>query len=410
VAGIIGANGMLTGVAPNAQILGIKVLSNDGVGTTDDLVKGIEDAVKLGADIINMSLGYKCTVKSDEDYLQSAINEAKESGVLCAIAAGNDGSSASGSNSNNLIGAIDTSAVGSPAVSNGSFCVASVDNISEDINDEDVRNSVVMSDFSSWGPTNELNIKPEIAAPGGNINSLYDGWSSYVELSGTSMATPYISGCSALVLNSIKARKLNIPEDEFTKYIKSTLINTATPLTNPEDGQPYSVRYQGAGLVDTFNAVRNDVIITCNDEAKIELGEINESNNNTTFTINLKNYGTNDARYRINCETLYSNYTDKETGAYGIIPVEGSGVVFDTLHNNEVCVKKGEDISITCTIELGDLESESFIEGFISFENLYDNDSPSLNIPLLGFYGDWSKETIIDSSIYSGEESVFAKE
>ena len=47
VAGIVGANGMIEGVAKNAQIIGIKVLGNDGVGTTDDIIKGIEDSVQM---------------------------------------------------------------------------------------------------------------------------------------------------------------------------------------------------------------------------------------------------------------------------------------------------------------------------------------------------------------------------
>ncbi|MBQ8042710.1 MAG: S8 family serine peptidase, partial [Clostridia bacterium] len=132
VSGIAAANGGIEGVAKNAQVLGIKVLGNEGVGTTDDLVKGIEDSVKLGADIINMSLGYECSVKSDEDYLQEAINKASAEGVVCCIAACNNGTCASNGDNKNIIGTIDTATVGSPSVAKGSLSVASVDNISGD--------------------------------------------------------------------------------------------------------------------------------------------------------------------------------------------------------------------------------------------------------------------------------------
>ena len=409
VAGIVGANGGVTGVAKNAQIIGIKVLGNDGVGTTDDIVKGIEDSVKLGADIINMSLGYKCSVKSDEDYLQEAINKANDEGVICCIAACNEGTSASTGDNKNMIGAIDTATVGSPSVAKSSFSVASVENIKTDIDENDEANeieeidaskNVTMSSFSSWGPTNELNIKPEISAPGSNINSLYDG-SSYVEQSGTSMATPYIAGCEALVINSLKAKGLDLKADELTRYMKATMMNTADVIIEQTTGNPYSVRYQGAGLVNLEAAVKNNVIALCNNESKIELGEVTDSK---TVSVTFKNYGTEDANYRFNDCDLYTNYTEKGTGTYGIVKTSGASI---SISNSDITVPAGGEVTVQMTINISSLDSESFIEGFVKWEGV---NVESLGMPLLGFYGDWGKETIIDSSIYGEEESFLSNE
>ena len=65
-------------------------------------------------------------------------------------------------------------------------------------------------------------------------------------------------------------------------------------VINPDTKLPYSVRKQGAGMVDVYGAVDNNVIATSNDEAKIELREVN---NGQTFEIKLTNYGKETANY-----------------------------------------------------------------------------------------------------------------
>ena len=134
VSGIVAANGDqenggVVGVAPDAQIFAMQVFGSTGSGFNDDIIRAVEDSVKLGADILNLSLGGTAGFYSDADYLQKALAYAEENGAVVCVAAGNDGTSASdtGVNTNDW-GVIDTGAVSNPATYPGALSVASVDN------------------------------------------------------------------------------------------------------------------------------------------------------------------------------------------------------------------------------------------------------------------------------------------
>ncbi len=111
----------------------------------------------------------------------------------------------------------------------------------------------LIAPFSSEGPTADFTFKPDIVAPGVNINSTvphnkYESWS------GTSMAAPFVSGCAALLLQD----KPNLSPD----LVKAILMNTATILKNPDSGIPFSPLLQGTGRVNIFSAVNSNVAIT----------------------------------------------------------------------------------------------------------------------------------------------------
>ena len=132
VAGIAAGNGGedgITGVAPDAQVLGLQVFGMSGSAFTDDILRAVEDGVKLGADIMNLSLGSTAGFYDDVAYLQSALDQATEEGILCCVAAGNDGTSASllGINTNDF-GVVDAGAVSAPSTAPGALSVASVNN------------------------------------------------------------------------------------------------------------------------------------------------------------------------------------------------------------------------------------------------------------------------------------------
>jgi len=172
VAGTIAAarNGVgATGVAPDAKIIPVRVLDRNGSGSDAGVAAGIRYAAKLGADIINLSLGGVYSRAID-----SAIEYARSVGSIIIAAAGNESASVPGyparfsSTASNVI---------SVAAYNSSSSLASFSNR--------VGNSGAV----------------QVDAPGVGIYSTYMG-GGYATLSGTSMATPHVAGLAALILSA----------------------------------------------------------------------------------------------------------------------------------------------------------------------------------------------------------------
>lgn len=144
VAGIVAANGgsegasptttgTVNGIAPNAQLLAMKVFSNapakSGSAYDDDIIAAIEDSVKHGADVINMSLG-SVGGFTDSDYgIQRAVDTATEAGTFVVVSAGNSGLRGSSSGeTEDYYGYQDSATVGGPSTALSALSVASVEN------------------------------------------------------------------------------------------------------------------------------------------------------------------------------------------------------------------------------------------------------------------------------------------
>ncbi len=186
VAGIIAADGGIHGVAPSASLLAFKALGADGSGSMSYVVKAVDAATDPNgdgdtsdhADVISMSLGGSGDVN---DPICRAVERATNAGALVVVAAGNSGPS--------------MGTVASPGLSPYALTVGAVDD------------SGVLANFSSRGPTADMRIKPEVSAPGVSVqstvpyaNARRSSITGYMEMSGTSMATPHVSGAAALLL------------------------------------------------------------------------------------------------------------------------------------------------------------------------------------------------------------------
>ncbi len=217
------------GVAPECEIIGIKVLDDEGSGQTSWVIEGMEAAVEAGADVINMSLGSMwdgAGLTPDSKVVDEIVFNRH---ILCAIAAGNSFA--------NL-------AIGSPGGSHGAFTVGS--------NAMRTPSPGIVSTFSSKGTTTDGRVKPDISAPGGNMmnikETIYAGTSGvlaeesgedYIGIMGTSMATPSVAGCLALLLQAGMKRD---------RYAAEDLIGNTAKFQHPKD------IYTGWGMIDVKKA------------------------------------------------------------------------------------------------------------------------------------------------------------
>lgn len=224
-AGIIGGNGAASsgkykGMAPEVQFIGIKVLGSDGSGSLDNIIAGLNYAAKSDAKIISMSLGSTTHTQSMDD----AVNNAVKAGKVVICAAGNSGPG--------------SRTIGCPADTPAALTVGATDK------------SDVVASFSSRGPNRDGTIKPDVSAPGKDIVSTRatgtnDGKAIdtyYLSMSGTSMATPMVSGCVALLLQK--------KPDLTVAQVKDIMEKTAKQLGTGVPNSNY-----GYGRISIVNAV-----------------------------------------------------------------------------------------------------------------------------------------------------------
>ncbi len=211
VAGIIAGNGYSSrgkyvGVAPKSNILAIKALDENGGGSSSKIIEAISYIIdtkdKYNTKIINLSIGTPANNICDKDPLCRAVEKAVEAGLIVVVAAGNSGP--------------ERGTILSPGTSRNAITVGAVDDKRTiDPSDDTI------APFSSRGPTLEGLTKPDLLAPGVSINSLsntkLDGYSA---LSGTSMATPLVSGAVALLLNKYNDLK---PYEVKKRLLKSCI-------------------------------------------------------------------------------------------------------------------------------------------------------------------------------------------
>ncbi|MEG3235678.1 S8 family serine peptidase [Streptococcus suis] len=257
-----------------------------------------------------------------------------------------------------------------------------------------------VSGFSSWGPTVNLELKPEIVAPGEDVYATLND-NRYGSMSGTSMASPIVAGASALLLPRI--RQMTPPEG-MTRMdlLRIILMNTATPLIDVLDSSGHALenspRQQGAGLLQIDRAFETDVILHHRLKGGVELKEIGRE---TEFEVTLENLGNQQRSFAISAGKVLTSQD---------VPVDRigrSGKVVKEIHATEI---KGSSIHLSeQSIQLGPKEKrtirlkldageakDQFAEGYIYFKSLTDGQS-DISIPYFGFVGDWSKERIVDA-------------
>ena len=537
------------GVASQAQILAMKTFSSYGSGGWDAILAALDDAVALGADVINMSLGMASGFSSPESdrAIYSALERASEAGVLISTAAGNEYNSAYGGKVgrdrpltvNPDYGSMDTPASLSPAMavasvekegaiessyftvnegrkiafwdtaetgsapsgavafkelgsepvpyvavpnhgrpeSYGSLDVSgkialvqrggnvTYDQMKDAAKEAGASGLLVynnvpgmlymgftkydlpaafisqvdgeflaklsqdaqtitismtsgevasptsgqMSDFSAWGVTPEMKLKPDITAPGGNIMSAV-GENRYDLKSGTSMAAPFIAGSMAVVKQYLQQA---FPGQSASELTNAVIMSTAELVKS--DGVPYSPRKQGAGNVNVDKAISSPAYLTVSgmDRPKIELGDDIDQKGIYELSFQVHNLTGNELTYTLGGTV--------QTDAVEPVIYQGRSIPQSTelpylleaeIAPQTVTVPENGTVTVTTTVKLTEQDraymTENFpnggyVEGFLTLTPDGSEQTPSLSLPYLAFFGDWTRPAVIDRGYYWDE-------
>lgn len=555
VAGIAAANAGVVadvvGVAPQAQILAMKVFSSSGSNgaTWDDILAAADDAVALGADVINMSLGSTCgfSTPEGEEGVAEVLENIASSGVMLSISAGNEYSAALGTRigkGHALTQNPDYGTVASPSSYSEPLSIASVEKadsidscyltvgerkvaFNDTVEDKTVENvkddspsfrslagkeleyvvvpnagettdydglnvkdkialvsrgsveynvkknaakeagaigilvynnepgmlymqldnydlpsafisqadgkalaavaegnrkltvsvsygkvdnptSGEMSDFSSWGVTPELTLKPDITAPGGNIKSATTG-GGYTTKSGTSMSAPFVSGAMALVKQYVEQKNYASTETKKANLVSNLLMSTADLVM--AGAAPYSPRKQGAGSVNIAAATSTKAYLTAvgGGRPKVELGDDANKTGEYTIKFEVHNLSDKPLTYAVggyvqtDAKEVTKKLGDKDVEQVTELPYKLS----TQIAAQEITVPASGTVTVTVPVSLNQPDRDymdsfangTYIEGFVTLTPS-SGTQPTLSIPYMGFYGDWTQAPIIDATDY----------
>ena len=285
------------------------------------------------------------------------------------------------------------------------------------------------SEFSSWGVSPDLRLKPEIAAPGGNVFSAIPN-GAYEQTSGTSMATPQMAGISAIVLQRVQSDPMfaSMSARQKADVVQNLIMGTARPLTDAAQtsGALYSPRKQGAGLVDALAATTSSVYPTVVGAAepsrpKADLGD---GTTGWHFDVTLHNLGAAPATYELSSQALSEIvdggfFTEHSSDWRGRgVEMTYSGAASASAEGATVTVPALGEATVGVDIVPGsefasyvadNTPNGTFLDGFVRFASKTAS-QPDLAVPYLGFYGDWGKAPIFDALASTGGAHTRASE
>lgn len=417
VAGIAaGNNEKAMGTAPEAQLVMMQVFEIAGGKSTAydvNIVAALDDAAKLGVDVINMSLGAAYTMEAEGKTVQydKLIENAKNAGILCVCSAGNNSLGYEYGKTSVLNPEYMTG--GNPSVIYESTAVGAVDPLVDASGQipEDVR----IAWYSSYNFTEDLGLKVELSAPGSNISSTLPD-NQYGTKSGTSMSAPHIAGAAA-VLEKYMKEAFPAYTGKDKAYLKENLLMSTADILADSSGTAYSPRVQGAGLANLPKAVQTKAIVydSVSKKTKLELSENLPGQLTLSFTA--ENLGDTQLRFSSPSAQLITDDYYEENGTFYFSASKMKDCVSPSVklshteqcEQTEIVLSPGEKktVRLTVTMNLDELNQKSavfqngfFIDGFITLKSLTE-EQPDLHLPLTGFYGDWDQASIFDSGYYT---------
>ena len=251
-----GASGTRTGIAPDAEIMILKVVDDQGEGTQEQVFEAIEFAVENGADVLSMSLGWPNVGDANRKLWRDVMTNLLDCNVLAVVAAGNEGNKQGqypvpynlrtpGDCPPAWLAEGQCETVGGLS---SVFTVGSVDEDGITVSSTSARGPVTWKNVEtyndySYNPGNGL-MKPDITAPGASVVSLdYSNVNGYVAMSGTSMACPCVAGIVADMLS----KNEGLSPSDIVRLVSESAVKLTSQFSNNS----------GAGRADALFAVLN---------------------------------------------------------------------------------------------------------------------------------------------------------
>ena len=269
----------------------------------------------------------------------------------------------------------------------------------------------IMSEFNSWGPTPGLGIKPEITAPGGDIWSTANN-GGYQSMSGTSMATPHVAAGIAAVRGKLATmNNLGLKENQIAMFVKKVLMNTAKPAMTKSGNGYFSVRSQGAGIMDLADATSGSYVTvednrantTSHGDAKVEFRQINEAK--LGVDLKLQSYLKNDVTYDVSY-VLQTDDVD-ENGSVVLDPDKYEPITLGKGNLDSITVSANNSTTLNKEIKWTEDEMLNkkypngyYVDGYIFFKPQTEG-IPTISIPMLAFKGPWDTLPVIENFIHT---------
>ena len=330
----------MAGAAPDAQIITMKVFGSGDGPYDSDYFAAIEDAIWLGCDSVNLSLGSGNPGSSYNEAFADLLEFLETTDTVVVMSAGNSGFWAEETAAGRLYAdGVSFHTSGEPGTYTNSLSVASVDSDGSGQH----RDDYTLSSFSSWGVPGSLELKPEITAPGGNIrsvNGVDTSGKAYEYMSGTSMAAPQVAGMAAQLAQYIRERGLAAQTGLSVRQLaQSLLMSTAVPLREEAAGGGYyPVMAQGAGFarVDLAASAESYVMVEGMDDGKVkaQLGEDPQREGAYTFCFTIHNLTDQTMSYDLRADLftqnvcgdggiLYLDTATRDLGAQAVFTADG---------------------------------------------------------------------------------------
>ncbi|MFQ7931824.1 MAG: S8 family serine peptidase, partial [Pauljensenia sp.] len=388
VAALAAANGATyRGAAPEAQLVVAKVVSSYSRYAFDsNLLAALDDAMVLKPDTLIVSFLANRSISGDAALLYGqAYDRLADAGTTVVAPVGDAGRSSWRADQP------DGGTIGEPAANSQVLSVTALSGSGAEVGSE-----LYPWSYSSWGVTPDLRLKPEIAAPGGEVNSaIPDRSRLYRSMEGTGEAAAQVAGIAALVRQRVDTDPAfaGMSEQEKSGVVTKLLMGTAHPVVDAREknGIFWSPRTVGAGMVDALAATTSPVYPTVVGAAnptrpKADLGD---GMRGWTFQVQLTNVSDTARTYTLGGQAL----SEKIEGGYfqdRAINWAGAGIDL-TFSSASVTVPATSSATVTVSVTpraefasyaAANSPKGTFVDGVLTFTST--DGAPDLTVPYMG--------------------------